>query len=310
MYEPLFVRGGLSLERLRTFCEIVQAGGITAGAGKDNTRQSQFSRQLRELERFFGVELLVRGRGPLRLTESGDRLITLATSLLGGLVEFQSACEGRRQTLRIGAGESLIQWCLLPSLPQRTPDPSEPLLAFENRRNAEVVEGLLDGSLDLGVLSRDPKEPRLQYRSLTPMAYQLYVPTSLLGGRKPTEDRVAFEVPLAILLGAKPVQDALEKASRKFRQSPDVVLRLSSYPQLAAIVASGRAAAILPVFAEPFLGTAPLQIFVPGFLKKLTEPLRLSWNPAMMDVRPSIAGALGKLTACWGQTQKRGTKSS
>ena len=63
MFEHLFANSGLSLERLRTFREIVTAGGITAAAGDDSNRQSQYSRQLKELERYFGVELLKRGHG-------------------------------------------------------------------------------------------------------------------------------------------------------------------------------------------------------------------------------------------------------
>ena len=73
MFENLFAQSGLSLERLKTFREIVAAGGITAAVGNDSNRQSQFSRQLKELERYFGVELLKRGRGPAELTDAGQR---------------------------------------------------------------------------------------------------------------------------------------------------------------------------------------------------------------------------------------------
>lgn len=74
MHERLFAQAGLSLERLRTFCEVAAAGGIAVAADNNPNRQSQFSRQLRELERFFGVELIYRGRGHLRLTAAGSEL--------------------------------------------------------------------------------------------------------------------------------------------------------------------------------------------------------------------------------------------
>ena len=60
VYENLFSKAGLSLERLKTFIEVVEARGFTAAAKGDPTRQSQYSRQVRELEAYFGVELLVR----------------------------------------------------------------------------------------------------------------------------------------------------------------------------------------------------------------------------------------------------------
>ena len=74
MFEDLFAMSGLSLERLKSFADIVAAGGISAAAGDDSNRQSQFSRQLKELERYFGVELIKRGRGPMKLTPAGEQL--------------------------------------------------------------------------------------------------------------------------------------------------------------------------------------------------------------------------------------------
>ncbi|MBI4661435.1 MAG: hypothetical protein HY735_21645 [Verrucomicrobia bacterium] len=48
MHEELFSRSGLSLERLKTRCEIADRGGISKAAEGDPVKQSQFSRQLRE----------------------------------------------------------------------------------------------------------------------------------------------------------------------------------------------------------------------------------------------------------------------
>src|SRR5437016_5921153 len=55
MFEDLFAMSGLSLERLKSFADIVAAGGISAAAGDDSNRQSQFSRPLEGLELYFGV---------------------------------------------------------------------------------------------------------------------------------------------------------------------------------------------------------------------------------------------------------------
>jgi DNA-binding transcriptional LysR family regulator len=90
MFENLFAQSGLSLERLKTFREIVAVGGITAAAGNDSNRQSQYSRQLKELERYFGVELLKRGRGPVELTDAGKRLYGIVGHTLRALEEFRA----------------------------------------------------------------------------------------------------------------------------------------------------------------------------------------------------------------------------
>lgn len=299
MYDSLFTRGGLSLERLWTFCRIVQGGGITAGAGQDAVRQSQFSRQLRELERFFGVELLERGRGGVRLTGSGRELLRLASAFLGGLEEFQSRCARRAVRVTVGAGESVIHWWLLPRLPRAGAAVDDVTISFENRRNSQIVDGLLDGSLDLGVLSREIREPRLGSVPLARFRYRLFVPDALARGVDERGGAFPFGVPLALLLGAGHVRQALEQEARRVRTEPRTMLRLSSYPQLAAAVASGHAAAILPEFAAPFLGSAPVRVLDPGFLGGLVDQLQLVWNPALAEVRPTLGKVREPLCVAW-----------
>ena len=57
MFNELLSEGGLTLDRLKNFCAIAEAGGIARIAGGDPAKQSLYSRQVKELEQFFGVEL-------------------------------------------------------------------------------------------------------------------------------------------------------------------------------------------------------------------------------------------------------------
>ena len=59
-YSALFSKGGLSLDRLRNFVLISEAGGLSRAAGRDPTRMSLFSKQIKELESFFGTSLTIR----------------------------------------------------------------------------------------------------------------------------------------------------------------------------------------------------------------------------------------------------------
>ena len=106
MFESLFANTGLSLERLKTFREIVAAGGITAAAGDDSNRQSQFSRQLKELEKYFGVELLKRGRGPAELTDAGERLYEIIGHTLSALEEFRLPARVNRLNSRLAPAKA------------------------------------------------------------------------------------------------------------------------------------------------------------------------------------------------------------
>lgn len=300
MYDALFAQGGLSLERLRTFCTIVRAKGIGAGAGDDPVRQSQFSRQLRELERFFGTELIHRGRGPTRLSPAGEDLLRLVSPLLSGLEELVMRCHELPVSLRVGAGESLIQWWLLPRLPpDGWAEPSRITPIFDNRRNDGIIEGILDGSLDLGVTTRSVEGPRLEARSLAPLKYRLFVPDRLLSSASAKAGTIPDDLPIAELAESRRISEALDQEWSRRRAVPRRVLKLSSYPQLAAVVTSGRAAAVLPDFAGKHLGSGLVHVLSPSFLDPLDGELRLVWNSGMLDVRPAIARALPVLTRAW-----------
>jgi len=158
MFEKLFAQSGLSLERLKTFREIVAAGGITAAAGDDSNRQSQYSRQLKELERCFGVELLKRGRGPIELTDAGQQLYEIVGHALRALEEFRGTCAEQPVELVVGAGESLIQWLLLPRLPGLAEAHPRVAMTFQNLKTDEILHRVLDGGADFGVVDekRDP----------------------------------------------------------------------------------------------------------------------------------------------------------
>ena len=56
MFETLFSERGLSLDRLKVLIEVRDAGSIAQAAPADPVRQSQYSRQLRELSEFFGCD--------------------------------------------------------------------------------------------------------------------------------------------------------------------------------------------------------------------------------------------------------------
>ncbi|MFZ4595662.1 MAG: LysR family transcriptional regulator, partial [Verrucomicrobiaceae bacterium] len=121
MFETLINQTGISLERLAMLCEIAESGSIGAATAGNANRQSQFSRQLAELETFFGSELLDRRARPFRLNEAGRELAQLARMSLAGLEDFLARSKGARTRLVVGAGESLIQWLLLPAAIQAKP---------------------------------------------------------------------------------------------------------------------------------------------------------------------------------------------
>jgi hypothetical protein len=83
---------------------------------RDPGKQSLYSRQIKELETFFGVELKVRRGKGIVLTDAGQQLARLTRAHLIGLADFQRTARNMQQTISIGSGNSVIEWILMPRM--------------------------------------------------------------------------------------------------------------------------------------------------------------------------------------------------
>ena len=100
---------GLSLDRLETLSGIVALGGIARAAGGDANRQSLFSRQVAELEAWFGVELLDRSSTPSKPTDAALRIVRQVDEFRREMDCVREAAGDGRRTVVFGAGERMIR---------------------------------------------------------------------------------------------------------------------------------------------------------------------------------------------------------
>lgn len=290
MFEKLFAQSGLSLERLKAFAEIVAAGGITAAAGDDSNRQSQLSRQLKELERYFGAELIQRGRGPAKLTPAGERLYQIIRHSFGALEEFRQGCANQPVELVIGAGESLIQWLLLPRLSQLTKKAPHVTLTLQNLRTDQILKRLADGSIDFGVVSRVNSSRQLATIPLGKFDYALFMPANLVVAkqRRQNPSQILHGLPLATLNGSPQVRHALEADAEKHGYQLNIRLQLSSYPQLAQAVQNMNVAVIMPTLASRSLPAGSFKLIQLPVLDSLSRQIILTWSKKLAEIRPAI----------------------
>lgn len=151
----------IEIRHLRTLLALRDTGSLTTAARRLHLTQSALSHQLRELENRFGVPLAARGQRPLRFTQAGHRLLTLAEAILPHvdetLEELRRLAKGDGGRLRIASEcHSCLDWLLpkLRELRRRFPgvDVDVALSA-----SLDPLPGLLDGRLDL-VLTPDRRE--------------------------------------------------------------------------------------------------------------------------------------------------------
>ena len=110
MYEIIFQKKGLSLEKLNLLCKIARSGGIWAAVGDDPSAQSLASRQMKELSEYVGIPLFKHVGRTLELTEQGRRLQRISEDFLGSLENYINNMRNVPNSFKLGVGDAIFQW--------------------------------------------------------------------------------------------------------------------------------------------------------------------------------------------------------
>lgn len=289
MYQELLQRRGISLDRLHTLVALADAGSLVRASGGDAVRQSQFSRQLRELEGTLGCKLTVRKGRTLSLTDAGQELAGIVREQFNALAGFATRCGKGRLVVRIGAGESLLNWLIIPRCFRLEPRMGQTYRLL-NLRTKDVIEGLLEHQLDFGVIRVRGELPEpLKSVVLGKIEYSLFAPQSQLSdARKWTLTRL-HELSLAALQG-DPRLAALAAAGARQRgwKPPTVAFECTSLPQVHELVQQGLAAGFLPSIVESTFDSASVTNLPLPALKRLAEPHHLVWHPRAIERNSSL----------------------
>ena len=287
-YKSLFDRGGLSLDRLRNFVLISDADGISRAANGDPGRMSLFSKQIKELESFFGAALTVRQGRTIKLTDAGNQLAQLARAYLSGLEDFQQTCQDVPQTISLGSGNSSIEWLVIPQMANLRRSLPNTRFELYDGRTQDLIRQLTDMSLDLALVREDAVERPLKFK-------RLLMPKRLAATISESSLKAAMaELPLATSVGGQ-FREQLTAAAAKAGWALRIELSCSGFTAAARAVKTGVYGAALPdMAAVDFAPGEVVQISLP-FMKSYARPICLAWNPRLTAVRPAVEGAIKTL---------------
>jgi DNA-binding transcriptional LysR family regulator len=247
-FDRLFSISGLSLERLRTFLAVSDAGNIARAADGDPVRQSQFSRQIKELEAFFGVALTRRVGRRIEITSEGFRLASLVRQQFKDLSAFRSTALGDPVVLRLGAAGSVLDWVVVPKLGEVQPILGEVLLELHQGKTAEIVRRVADGGLDFGIVRESAIAKGMKHHKLGRTGYALFAPKR--AWRSDSDiGRVISNHPMAELYPGSEFQERYRLFLEEKGWTPRVIARVGSFVQLARLVKASGVAAVLPQLA-------------------------------------------------------------
>lgn len=286
MFDELLSRHGLSLERLRSFAAVADAGSIARVADGDPARQSLISRQIRELEEFFGAELTRRKGKGLEMTDAGEELARQIRFQFQGLSDFKRSVANQPLDYKFGANNSVIEWLLIPALPAIEKRIHGVHVHMFDTRSRDIIHGLIDRRFDFGIVRKSAVVAPLKYAPIGKITYALYEPAGWSGlDRKPGK--------LAVTEGSEFLKE-LSRAAES-RKKPLVVTHLcTNFGQAAQLVRLGIAAAILPSIAEKFLGDTVNRIELP-WIKKYRRDIGVAWHERLLETRPKAKDLLAEL---------------
>jgi LysR family transcriptional regulator, hydrogen peroxide-inducible genes activator len=148
---------GFDLRQLEYFCAVARTGSFTRAAEELGIAQPSLSEQIARLEQGLGAALFERLNRRVELTPLGEAILGKAQALIDDAAAlpdyFERAREGVRGPLRVGAIPTVLPYYLTPLLRGFMERYREVELHVREGPTAELVEQVLDGMLDVAVLS-------------------------------------------------------------------------------------------------------------------------------------------------------------
>lgn len=154
----------MDIEFARTFLAVAAAGNFVGAAHRLHVTQSTVSARIQTLEEYLGATLFQRGRGGAQLTPAGRRFLHHAKSLVRTLEQARHEIglpAGFKGSLtlrgRIALWDGFLpQW--VARMRATHPDIS---LRLEAGFEEDIMQGVVQGSVDIGVLYTPENRPGL-----------------------------------------------------------------------------------------------------------------------------------------------------
>lgn len=289
----------VTLQQLRVLVAVAEAGGFTKAAGALRMTQPGVSHTIAGLEAQLGAPLVERGRGGVRPTEVGERVLVYAREILS-LVErigheASEAYELRTGRLRIGSfpsAASRILPALMGAFNERYPGVEVTLMEGTDQ---EVLEHVRSRAVDVGFVTLPAGGVET-----VPVAEDELL--AVLPGRHPLGDAEAVSIerlakePFVMSKGG--CEPLISSAFRSAGCEPSTRFEVRDMGAILAMVGEGLGVTIVPELALPRhpedladLRTVPLD---PPVRRRLALATR------SLDTSPPAANAFFQLAQRFG----------
>lgn len=244
---------------LHAFIKLAEIGHMTRAAAELHLTQPAVSAKLQRLEEDLGQRLFDRTSKGMVLTDAGELWLAHVTEALGALEAGQRALEAlsgmQRGELAIGGGATATTYLLPPILGEfhaRYPDIR---LFVREQGSQSVLEAILSGELDLGVVTL-PVE--LSAAKMSKLAIEAWIEDELqllVPGDHELAQQRAFDwselesEPLVLFEAGSAVRQILDARLEEANVNTQTVMELRSIESIKQMVRQGIGAAFVSRFA-------------------------------------------------------------
>jgi DNA-binding transcriptional LysR family regulator len=241
----------MHVETLRLYCDVVRLRSFSRGAEQNFVSQSAASQAVQQLETELGVALIDRTKRPFVVTPEGQAFYTACQALLEGWEKAKvdiAAVKARVSgTVRVAAIYSVGLHDVSRPMQRFMSLYPDARVQLECLHPHKVVEAVLSGDADLGIMSYPPNDRSLSVVRLRaePMAVVCH-PNHRLGRRRRVapaelngERFIAFDPGLTI-------RKAIDRALRRHNVRVNVVMAFDNIETIKQAIIIGAGVSILP----------------------------------------------------------------
>ncbi|MFZ4683753.1 MAG: LysR family transcriptional regulator [Terrimicrobiaceae bacterium] len=269
------------------------------GCGWRPNRQSQISRQIKELEDALGVALFERVNRRLLPTPLGRDLALMTTAFFASLADLTERDLQRGELIRIAAGESVFSGFIVPRFDRMRDALPNHRCAFHQCSTEDALSRVWTGKTDIAVVRDTANVGKLEITELGRAQYRLAVPRQLLPGRQKEGLAKLKGLPIALLSGTGELNRRLEEVFQETGAEVRIVAESDTFATLRDLVQTGSVAAILPEWSAKTLPAESTAIVVLPELKILERTLVIATHSRLASIRPVMAEAVSALREIW-----------
>jgi LysR family cyn operon transcriptional activator len=240
----------MELRTLRYLIAVADRLSFTAAARDLNVSQPALSQQIRQLEDALGLQLFARTPHRVTVTQGGELVVEHARRILDGtgrLHEAVAAFRGlQRGKLRMAVTQSFNALHLTPVLASFIRDHPAVDVTVLEWANSDIVAGVTEGALDLGVAFGPVEGPI----SVQPLYRDRLMLACARKHRFSSEDSVPLHAlggeVLALLTADYGTRRALDRFFEVHELAPHRIIELDTFGSILKLVETGQCVSVMP----------------------------------------------------------------